>query len=529
MRRFYTPARSSSCTPFWWIASCLVMASILSACYWSSTVKASDGTGTSVKSSEDRPTHADHTNSDHEAPVSPILLELAIIIGMAMLGRSLAEWCGQSSVMGELLIGVLLGNLGVWLGIPFFVMVMHLGEVMSLFGEVWLTGRSVADSAQDIFPASAMAEGGSARQLVELMTGLDGLYYVSMGFALWLLSQLGVTLLLFMVGLETRVEDMLHDGPRSFVVAIIGVASPFVLGILAGMWLLPEAGITVHLFLAATLCATSIGITARVFRDLGKLHTREGRIILGAAVIDDVFGLIILAVVIGIASTGQVDLLQISHISLLSILFLGSALLLGGWFVSRLLPIVAAMERRHVKLLFPLGLAFFLSWAVSAIELAPIIGAFTAGLILNEEQFAKHSPESTMANVIAPLERVFAPIFFVLMGMQVNLQSFLDPTTLRLALAFSVLAVIGKLACGLFAGPGTNRLAVGLGMVPRGEVGLIIAGIGKGMGIVSASVFSAIVVTVIATTLVTPPALKWSLVRKIENEVSSEKERTGDA
>jgi len=457
---------------------------------------------------------AEHDESAHEVPFSPILLELAVIIGVAMLGRWLAELLRQSAVLGELLIGVVVGNIGFWLGLPLFVIVMHLGEAMPLFSEVWLTGRSVAEAAGGIFSETELAKGGSGSRLVEIMTGSDGPRYVAMAFALWLFSELGVILLLFMVGLESQIDEMLKVGWRALMVAVVGVVTPFSLGLLTGMWLLPDAGSTVHIFLAATLCATSVGITARVFRDLGRLQTREAKIILGAAVIDDVLGLIILAVVVGIASTGQIDALEIGRISLLSVLFLGSVLMFGGKLVGWLVPLVTTLEKHHVKLLFPLTLAFLLAWAASAIELAPIVGAFAAGLILSEEHFKKITGHATMETLIAPLERIFAPVFFVLMGMQVNLQSFLDPTTLGLALAFSAVAIIGKLVCGLPAGRGTDRLSIGVGMIPRGEVGLIFASIGKSIGVVSGSLFSALVVMVIVTTLVTPVALGWSLFRR---------------
>lgn len=465
--------------------------------------------------------HDKHSLSEHEVPFSPILFELALIIGVAILGRWLAERFHQSAVLGELLAGVLLGNIGFWLGIPIFILIMHLADAIPLFNEIWLTGSSVADAARDIFPDADLAEGDSKQQLVEIMTGPDGPQNVSMSFALWIFSELGVILLLFVVGLETRVEEMLKVGMRAFFVAIIGVITPFALGLATAMWIIPDAGTTVHFFLATTLCATSVGITARVFRDLNKLQTPEAKIILGAAVIDDVLGLILLAIVIGLASTGQIDVGEISRISLLAILFLGSVLLLGGRIVRWLVPLVIMLERHNAKLLFPLGLAFLLSWVANAIELAPIIGAFTAGLILSEEQFEKYSLQSTMEHVTEPLERIFSPIFFVLMGMQVNLQWFLDPTTLELALAFSFVAIIGKLVCGLPAGRNIDRLTIGVGMIPRGEVGLIFAGIGKSMGVVSGAAFSALVVMVIVTTLLTPLVLKWSLSHYLESSAPS--------
>ena len=449
-----------------------------------------------------------HSETGHEIPFAPVLLELAVIIGVAMVGRWLAERYRQSAVLGELLIGVVAGNVGLWLGIPLFVMVMHLGEAMPLFAEVWLTGQSVSDAAKGVFTAEELSAGGTAGQMIGIMTGADGPQRVAMGFALWLFSELGVILLLLMVGLETQIEEMMRVGGRAFCVAVVGVVTPFAMGMVIASWLMPDAGQPVHLFLAATLCATSVGITARVFRDLGKMQTREARVILGAAVIDDVLGLILLAVVVGVASSGNIEALEIGRISLLSCLFLGSVLLFGNRLIRRLLPFVAALERNHIKLLFPLGLAFLMAWVASVIELAPIVGAFAAGLILSEEQFARVAPESTMEHLVAPLERIFAPVFFVLMGMQVNLQSFLDLTTLWLALIFTIVAIAGKLACGLAAGRGVDRWTIGWGMVPRGEVGLIFASVGKGLGVISGPVFSAIVVMVIVTTLVTPIALK---------------------
>jgi len=456
---------------------------------------------------------ADHSAADHEMPFAPILLELAVIIGVAMLGRWLAARLRQSAVLGELMIGVLVGNIGLWLGLPLFVMVMHLGEAMPLFSEVWLTGQSVTEAANHVFTTEELVDGGTADQLIEIMTGREGPRRVAMGFALWLFSELGVILLLLMVGLETQVGEMMRVGGRAFCVALTGVIIPFTLGMIVVSWLMPDAGSPARLFLAATLCATSVGITARVLRDLNRMQTLEAKVILGAAVIDDVLGLILLAVVVGVASTGRIELVEIGRISMLSCLFLGSVVLFGNRLVRHLLPLVPSLERHNIKLLFPVGLAFLLAWAASLIELAPIVGAFAAGLILSEEQFARVAPKSTMEFLVAPLEKIFAPVFFVLMGMQVNLQAFLDLTTLWLALLLTIVAVAGKLACGLTAGRGADRWAVGWGMVPRGEVGLIFASVGKGLGIISGPVFSAVVAMVILTTLITPIALKRVLSR----------------
>ena len=270
----------------------------------------------------------------------------------------------------------------------------------------------------------------------------------------------------------------------------------------------------VHLFVAAVMCATSVGITARVFKDFDRLQTREAKVILGAAVIDDVLGLIILAVVVGIVASGTVQLLEVGRIILLASLFMGVVILFGERFVRLCIPVFSAVDKHHTKVLFPLGLCFFMAWLANQIELATIVGAFAAGLILNEEHFDKYSDEKlTMEESLKPGEAIFAPIFFVLMGMQVNLESFLDPAVIWLALAFTVAGLIGKLVSGLPAGADVDRLSVGIGMVPRGEVGLIMASVGKGLGVMSGAVFTAIVMAIIVTTLIAPMGLKWSLFR----------------
>ena len=453
-----------------------------------------------------------HEPAEHELPFSPIILELGIVIVVAATGRWVAERVGQSPGLGELVVGIVLGNIGVWLSIPFFVLVMNLGDAITLLNEVWLSGESVQAAANHLFAVNAADQRGGTSRLLEIMTGPEGPRYVAMGFAIWLFSELGVLLLLFLVGLESQVNELMQVGGRALSVAVAGVVTPFVFGYFASQWLLPTAEMSVHLFLAATLCATSVGITARVFRDSGKLQSREAKVILGAAVIDDILGMIILTVVVGIASTGKFSFWQVSQVSVLSFVFLAATILFGGKLVGWMIPRFTAMGERQIKLLFPLSLALFMSWIANAIELAPIVGAFAAGLILREDQFCSDS-RHTIEDLVSPLEKLFAPVFFVLMGMQVDVRSMTSPSTLWLALILSVIAIAGKLICGVVAGRGINRWAVGIGMIPRGEVGLIFASIGKGLGVVSGSTFSAIVAMVIATTVVTPVLLKWSLTR----------------
>ncbi|MCZ6775818.1 MAG: cation:proton antiporter [Ignavibacteria bacterium] len=452
--------------------------------------------------------------TEHSDPFTPILLEFALIILAAVFGRWAAEKLHIAPVLGELLIGVIVGNIGYWLRGSLFVVIMHLDSTLQIFGLIWDSSLSVREAAPLVFSANELAPGGIGDQIVAILSHTGAGRVVSMSYAIWLFSNLGVILLLFMVGYETSVEEMLGVGAKALVVAIVGIIAPFLLGFGVGSVLLPEASTPTLLFLGATLSATSVGITARVFRDLGRLQTREAKIILGAAVIDDILGLIILAIVVGIVATGEVQLGEVGRILLMAAAFLAIVIFWGEkifhWIISK----TGRFERRSIKLLYPLMLAFLMAWVSSVIGLASIVGAFAAGLLLKEELF-KHDGEEkqTVAEIIGPLEKLFAPVFFVLMGLQVNLQSFLQADALLLALAFIIAAILGKVICGYSIG-GVDKLSIGIGMVPRGEVGLIFASIGKGLGVVSDAVFSAVVTMVIVTTFVAPFGLKWSLSRK---------------
>jgi len=344
--------------------------------------------------------------------------------------------------------------------------------------------------------------------------------------AIDLFARLGVLLLLFEVGLESTVGQMLKVGLSSFLVAILGVIAPFALGWGVGMVLLPSSGVYVHAFLGATLSATSVGITARVLKDLGKSQTKEARIILGAAVIDDVLGLVILAVVTGmIAAADKGGALSYGTISLIfvkALVFLVGSLFLGVRFSPRLFRVAARLQARGVLLALGLAFCFLLAWLANFIGLAPIVGAFAAGLILEDVHYKQFTDrgEHGLEELIAPISSFLAPVFFVVMGLRTELAVFADPKVLGLALALTAAAVVGKQVCSLgVIGKDVDRLSIGLGMIPRGEVGLIFANIGatltiRGEAVVSREEFSAVVVMVIVTTMLTPPALKWSLGRK---------------
>ena len=405
----------------------------------------------------------------HADPVASLVLALAVILIAAKLGGDLATRLGQPAVLGELVFGVLLGNL-------------H-------------------------------------------FIGLGGFEHFKTDPMVDIIARLGVIILLFAVGLESTVGQMLAVGLSSLLVATVGVIAPFALGWGVGALLLPGASVYVHAFLGATLTATSVGITARVLQDLGKSTTPEARIILGAAVIDDVMGLVILAVVGGAitaAASGQaLSYASLGLILARAVLFLVGALVVGVRLSPRMFRLASRLEARGVLLALALSWCFLLSWLASAIELAPIVGAFAAGLVLERVHYRDfvERGEHDLEELVAPIAAFLVPVFFVVMGMRTDLASFADPRVMGLAAALTFAAVIGKQVCGLaVVGVGVDRITVGLGMIPRGEVGLIFANMGTalvlaGTPILTPPLYSAIVVMVIVTTLVTPPALKWSLGR----------------
>jgi Kef-type K+ transport system membrane component KefB len=313
---------------------------------------------------------AEEEGGGHQDPFSEVLITAAVVLIVALVGRGLAQRARQPAVLGELLIGVVVGNIGYWLAIPTFIVIMNFSDASELFEQVWSSGRSVGAAAEEIFSRQDLAPGEPVSELVEVLTGPDALSLVRVGLTLWMFSNLGVLLLLFMAGLESSVDEMTESGGAALLVAILGVLAPVGLSLGTTYLVLPDLSFTAHLFVAATLAATSVGITARVFKDLGKMATREAKLILGAAVIDDVLGLILLAVVVGMAATGEIQLEQIARIVLISGAFLGVILIFGPRLAAKGVPVFRAFDRYRVKLLYPLCLMFLLAWLASLIGLA---------------------------------------------------------------------------------------------------------------------------------------------------------------
>lgn len=408
-------------------------------------------------------------------------LWIALILIVAKLSGFIERY-GQPSVLGELIAGVILGNLTL-LGIHIFDPIK--------------TDNIIA-----------------------------------------FLAELGVVILLFQIGLESNITEMRKVGARALLVALIGVVAPFVAGTyVVGPMILPGLSSNAYLFLGAALTATSVGITARVFKDLGKLQSNEAKIVLGAAVIDDVLGLIILAVVSALVTTGAVSAGIISTIVGKAILFLLGSIILGQILAPRISRIFAKIQT-GTGMKFTIIIAFGLIFAYLAqfIGLAPIVGAFAAGLVLDPVHFkffkdpeiitevrealgdlkvkAEHKIMARLnyhahrhiEELIEPIGLFLVPIFFVYTGLNVNLATFADPKVILAGLGITAIAFVGKIIAGVAAGK-VNKLIVGVAMAPRGEVGLIFATIGRQLGVVNDEVFSIIIVMVILTTLLTPPVL----------------------
>ncbi|MDR2337338.1 MAG: cation:proton antiporter [Deltaproteobacteria bacterium] len=397
-----------------------------------------------------------------------IILSLLLILILSKCGGWFALKLKQSEVLGELIIGMLVGNL------------MLFGIEFSFF---------------DFLKHNDVIE---------------------------VLSQIGIVFLLFSVGLEIKFEEMLHVGLSALLVALLGVLVPFGFGWGVAVYFVPEAGILAHIFVGATLTATSVGISVRVLQELKVLKFKESKIILGAAVLDDILGLVVLAIVTGLVSAHNANVsLDYSVIVLIlakALGFIVTVLLAGKFLIKPFFNFMGKLTNGGNLCAACLIQCFGFAYLADLVGLAPIVGAFFAGLIINEEDFKiqlnQTSPQLVAEDYFKPLLQLFVPIFFLSMGAKVDLSIFADTSVLFFALILTVMAILGKQFCGLgVLEKGVDRIAVGLGMIPRGEVGLIFISIGSkllidGQAVINSQTFSAVVMVVVLTTIVTPIMLR---------------------
>lgn len=338
------------------------------------------------------------------------------------------------------------------------------------------------------------------------------------------LAEIGVVFLLFTVGLETKPSAIFSVGARAALVAVLGVIAPFAGGyLLMRLW----GGSNVEaLFIGTALVATSVGITARVLAAMGLLEILTSRIILGAAIIDDILGLLILAIVSS-AAAGQIDYLEIIITAALAIGFTVFVVLVGAPVVTRMAARIENLRVAEAFFVFGLVLCLGLSVAAAYIGVAAIIGAFLAGMALAEAT----EGQETMHKQMSGVTEFLVPFFLVNIGMQVRLDVFREPSTIILTVAVTLIAVASKLlGCGAGAiSLGWRRAAqVGMGMVPRGEVGIVVAQIGLGLAVISDSLFAVVLFMAVATTLIAPPFLKvlFASERSLADDLSFEVPRT---
>ena len=375
------------------------------------------------------------------------------------------------------------------------------GTILISLAIILVAGKAAAELCERVGIPAVLGE-----ILVGIAIGPSLLGFVEMSDAIAILAELGVIVLLAQVGLEIDVAELRKVGRVSLMVAAIGVIVPMVSGFGVGQLL--DETTNASLFLGAALAATSVGITARVFGDLRTLNTREARVVLGAAVADDVLGLIILTVITRVVETGDLDPASIGLTILVAIGFVVVSATIGLAVVPRLFRHVDAVTTSYAVIpVVATALTFALAAAADAARLAPIIGAFIAGVTLGRTEQRERIEHEF--NVLA---MILVPIFFVSIGLTVDVGAFADAKVIGLAVLLSVVAVAAKMLAALGArGSGMDAMLVGVAMVPRGEVGLIFASIGASVGVFDDELYAVVVAVVLVTTIVAPPLLRWRI------------------
>ncbi len=423
------------------------------------------------------------TESENSALVlGGVLLSLVVIYLASKIGGELSTRVGLPPVLGELIGGVVVG-----------ISALHLL----------------------VFPEGG-GDGTSSliMNFIQTTAGLSpdevAATFQAQSEVISVLAELGVIVLLFEIGLESNLKELMEVGTQAILVAVVGVAVPFAAGT-AGLMTLFGVPTVPAIFAGAALTATSIGITSKVLSELGRLSSKEGQIILGAAVIDDVLGIIVLAVVASLAKTGEVDVTNVIYLIISASGFLLGAIVLGNFFNKSFVAIADRIQTRGELVIPAFIFAFVMAYFAAAIHLEAILGAFAAGLVLDETDKRKE-----LQRQVVPIADMMVPIFFVTVGAKTDL-GVLNPAIpsnregLIIATFLIAIAIVGKVVTGLavFGQPNINRLAIGVGMIPRGEVGLVFAGVGSASGVLSKPLEAAIIMMVILTTFLAPPLLRF--------------------
>jgi Kef-type K+ transport system membrane component KefB len=438
-----------------------------------------------------------------------IMFGVVMILAFALLGRVAARKLGIPTVIGELLTGALIGNLMYFWGNDLIVILREGATCTDIAGYA-LGGHTWEEAARLVLGN----ETGST--IIEMLRGPGGNQYMQISLAVDLFSHYGVLFVMFYIGLGTYVISQLRRMEAdSFKVAVIGALAPMLLGLMVITLLSPDTSNLEHIFIATTLGTTSIAITTSVFGRLHQEHSREARVIFGAAVMDDVLALVMLAIATGIAVTGSAGVGDIARTAAHACLFIICAFGLGPAFLRFLIWLLGRFNVLEAKLFVSFILVMVFAGLASLIHLSPAVGAFAAGLLMHESHFQSwgdvDQKKHSIGELFAPLEVIIVPVFFVLMGMQVKFETLLDWQVVYITGGLLAAAIIGKWASCIGAPRKVNRLVVAFGMMPRGEVGLVFAFIGKNMGVLDAGMFAVIVVMIVVTTLMTPLMLRAAI------------------
>jgi Kef-type K+ transport system membrane component KefB len=416
-------------------------------------------------------------------PLAPMLVLLAVLWLAAKLGGEAAVRLKLPAVAGQILVGVLLA-----------VLVRHLSGLPASHGFLGFL------KSEDFIGFMEVSHNS--------------------------LAYIGIVLLMFMVGLESSVPQMMKVGWASLRVAVVGVIVPMALGLLGAYILLPKGTpYAVDLFIGACLCATSIGISASVLRERNASDSKEGRVVIGAAVIDDVLGLLVLVAVSGLAEAssrgGSLPWGDLGRTLGLAFLFLALALTAGRWLSPRIFGWASRFRGEEILLPFALAFAFALAYLGSLVGLATIVGAYAAGLILEHRhvEALQVRERRSLEEMVHPVVAIFAPLFFVLTGASIDPSVLTSPFTLTMAGVLTVAGILGKYASGYVAGGGTSVPVIGWGMVPRGEVGLIFVSVGRtirinGEPLLGQEVQAGVLGAILLTTILGPIGLSWILGRR---------------
>lgn len=403
--------------------------------------------------------HSDADNSHGED--TKVLTWIVAIILAGKLGGGLINKIGLPPVVGQLVVGIVMGN-------------------------IWMLDVGIFN-------------GASSNPVIHM------------------LGELGVIILLFQAGLHTSVKEMRTTFKSSFAVAFLGVAAPMIAGTIGSVWIFKEADLSEHLFFAMTMCATSVGITLAIFKNFGKMKSPEYRVTNGAAVFDDVLVLGLASVIISAHTTGYFSAgLLINKIVLAATFFVLA--IKGGQLLS---PVIAkgfsllSKEYAQARIIFLLAICFLTALLAEQFGISLILGAFTAGLFLEEVHFKSLSSgeEKSMEQVIEPISFFVVPIFFVTTGMSMDISIFSKPSIVITSLILGVVMIASKVVSGFAARKVANPWIVGFGMAPRGEVGLVLAVIGKASGILTDEGYSIAVAVVVITTLLSPIVLSRIIKR----------------